>query len=153
MNNIFEVLRYSLIGLGIFLAIYSGGSAAAQFHTLFLFIVIPLAGFTGIESLFFSGKAAIASGYGSGSAYQRQSGMNNLAVAITAVVVFIFNWGVLAEVSIMLVMLIFLTMSGVNHLYSAIKENNKIARSYMRPVMTILLDICVIYFLVNALSA
>lgn len=152
MNNILEILRYTILGIGFFLTFYFGGTAVEQFHTLFLFVIIPMTGLTGIESIFFAEGAAKASGYGSGSAYQRQSGMNNLAVAIAAILVFVFNWGFYAEASIMLVVLIFFTMSGLNHLYSAIKENNKIARSYIRPVMTLLLDIAVLIFLVRALA-
>jgi hypothetical protein len=152
MNNILEILRYTIIGIGIFLTFYIGGTAVEQFHTLFLFIIIPMNGLTGIEGVFFAEGAAKSSGYGTGSAYQRQSGMNNLAVALAAILVYVLKWGFYAEAALILVVLLFFSMSGLNHLYSAIKENNKITRSYIRPIMTLLLDIAVLIFLIRALA-
>ena len=70
--------------------IFFGNDPQHQLHILMPFVVIGLSGLTGIESLFF-GKAAVElTGY-TQSAYQRQSGLNNLAVAITAILVLCFK--------------------------------------------------------------
>ena len=112
VNALLEYARWVGVGLGFFLANYSGQTPAEQFSILCLCTVLALAGLTGIESVFFGRGGAQRSGYKGGGAYQRQSGFNNLALAITTVMVYVFHWGTLAEITVMTVLLVFLTLFG-----------------------------------------
>ena len=112
------MLRFAGRDRGFALALQYGGTPQAQLHILTPWIVISIAGLTGIESVFFGRAASELSGYAP-SAYQRQSGFNNLAVAIVALLVFILGWGTLAEAAVLSVLLIFLFLSACNHAWSA----------------------------------
>lgn len=91
--NILEIVRWLCIIAGFNLAYFSSQDPAGQLHIIMPWLVIPLAGLTGIESVFLGKTASELSGYGYNPAYQRQSGMNNIAVAITAIIVSFFKWG------------------------------------------------------------
>jgi len=148
--KILEWLRIFAVIAGINLAYFSGGNPQHQIHILMPFIVIGLSGLTGIESLFF-GKAAVGiTGY-KPSAYQRQSGLNNIAVAITAILVLFLKWGVHAEITILSASLIFFFLSAINHAWSAIKEGNRGLRNLLRPIITSLLLIFTVPFIIRAL--
>ena len=58
---------------------------------MLLFIVIPLAGLTALESLLVGDASAKAKGREMDSSYQTQSELNNLVTAITTGVVWIDN--------------------------------------------------------------
>ena len=73
------------------------------------------------------------------SAYQIQSGLNNLATALTALLVFVLDWGRYADATVVSVMLIFFTFSAINHTATAIREKNFKPVNLMRPVMVLLL--------------
>ena len=147
-----EILRFAGVILGFALALQYGHTPQAQLHILSPWIVISLAGLTGIESVFFGRAAAELSGYAP-SAYQRQSGFNNLAVAIVALLVFLLGWGTYAEVTIMSVLLIFLFLSACNHAWSAIREGNLNLRNVLRPIMTVVIIIVIVPFILRALTA
>ena len=91
------------------------------------------------------------SGYKGGGAYQRQSGFNNLALAITTIMVYVFHWGTLAEITVMTVLLVFLTLSALNHAYSAYKEKNYKIQNLLRPILTVALLAATIPYMVLAL--
>ena len=57
-----------------------------------------------------------------------------------------------AEAALCLVLLLFLTLSSVNHLYSALREGNCSARSFSRPLATLALLGAVLPFMVRALT-
>jgi hypothetical protein len=114
--------------------------------------VVSFAGLTGIESLFFAHGAARLSGYGQGSPYQRQSGMNNLALACVSLVVLLARWGTQAEVAVLLVLLVFLALSAVNHLLTGLSETRRTMRTFTRPVGTILLIAFTVPFIIRALA-
>lgn len=137
--------------MGIFFAFFWGSNPVEQFSILTAFVVITMPGLTGIESIFFSKDAAKQSGYGDGRAYQRQSGANNLALAITASIIFIFGWGFYAQLSVMSVLIIFLALSGLNHAYSAFAEGNTSKKNISRPTMTLVLILILLYFVYSAL--
>ena len=136
--NGLEIARWIGVVLGFQLAFFKGANPQEQLHILTPWIVISLAGLTGIESLFFGEAASEITGYAP-SAYQRQSGMNNLAVAITAWMVFLFKWGTYAETAVISTLLIFLFLSACNHAWSAVKEQNYHIKNLLRPGMTVLL--------------
>lgn len=149
INNIFEFVRLASIPVGIFFAFLWGNNPVQQFSILTAFAVIFIAGLTGIESIFFGKTASEQSGYAGGRGYQRQSGANNLALAVTAVLVYILGWGFYAQLTLMSVLIIFLALSGTNHAYSAFK-GNKSKKNMSRPIMTLVLLVIFLIFLVRA---
>ena len=149
---VLEITRWVGVALGFFFSFLWSNTPTEQFTILTVFVVVFVAGITGIESLFFSKTARESTGYEGGRAYQRQSAANNLALAIVALVAFFLGWGVFASAAIMSVLLVFLTLSSINHLYSAIKEDNKVMKSYLRPILTVVLIVVVLPFMIMALS-
>ena len=139
----FEVMRYVLAGIGFWLASndYSQGFPVEnQVHILFLWVLIPMTGLTGIEGWFLSKGAAEKSGYVL-SEYQKQSGMNNLAIAVTAIIVLLLNWSAHVKTALFLVSLLFFSFSSVNHGWTALINKNlnrkQLRRNSLRVLMTI----------------
>ncbi|MDD3984948.1 MAG: hypothetical protein PHY59_03450 [Methanobacterium sp.] len=151
INNILEISRWTSIAIGIFLAMLWGNDPVQQFSIITAFAVIFIAGLTGIESIFFSESASEQSGYKGGREYQRQSGANNIALAITAILVYLLGWGYYAQLTIMSVLIIFLALSGTNHAYSAIKESNHTIKNMSRPIITIVFLVMLLFFMLNSI--
>jgi hypothetical protein len=151
-TKIFEILRWTGVFIGIFLAFYFGQTSVQQFSIMFIWITVSLAGLTGIN-LFFDQSSSEYSGYMSESGFRRQSGINLLAVAITALIVYFFNWGTYAEAAVMLILLIFLVINSINHAYSAFVEGARNKINILRPLMTLILLIVVLPLMLNALSS
>ncbi len=149
--QLLEIIRWVGVILGFQFALLLAKTPKEQIHILAPWIVVSLAGLTGIESLFLGEAASKSTGYAP-SAYQRQSGLNNLALAITALIVFFFKWGLYAEVSVMSVLLIFLFLSSCNHAWSALKEDNYNIKNLLRPIMTLLLIAFTLPFIIRALK-
>lgn len=148
-----EIIRWLSVSIGIYFALQYGKDPVSQFEILALFSVIGIAGLTGIESLFLGKYAGKITGYeGAGGGYQRQSGINNLSLAIAIILSAWFGWGFYAIAAITLVMLIFLFFSSINHLYSYIREDNKNTRNLLRPILTFLLIGLILPFLIMALN-
>jgi hypothetical protein len=150
--KIFEILRWVGVFIGIFLAFYYGQTPEQQFNIMFVWITVSLAGLTGIN-LFFGKTSSEYSGYMSESGFKRQSGINLLALAITALIVYFLNWGILAESAVMIILLIFLVFNSINHVYSAVLEGAKNKINILRPVMTLILLIVVLPVMLNAISS
>ncbi|MCF8241088.1 MAG: hypothetical protein K9J16_06860 [Melioribacteraceae bacterium] len=146
-----EITRWITVIIGFQLAYFMGNNDIQRIHILMPWIVISLSGLTGIESLFFGKSASEVTGYVY-SAYQRQSGLNNVSVAITAVLVLILGWGTLAEITILCASLIFLFLSSINHFWSFLKEGNKNIKNQLRPLMTLLLIIFILPLIIGALE-
>jgi Family of unknown function (DUF6790) len=151
-GRLLEYLRVAGVVAGIYFAIAYQADPGRAFSLLSVCVVGSIAGLTGIESLFFGRSAARASGYSDAGAYQRQSGLNNLALAAIALLAHALGWGTRAEAALCLVLLLFLTLSSVNHLYSALREGNRSVRSFSRPLATLALLGAVLPFLVRALT-
>lgn len=135
LTKIIEILRWVAAGAGIYWG-YSLADPLQGFKMMSLVVVLSIAGLTGLESLFWADSAAEKSGYGKGSPYQRQSGFNNLAIAITMILVWLLGWGVTAMAAVTIVLLVFLVLSAANHAYSAIKEGNRAIINLLRPLLT-----------------
>jgi len=125
------------------------GAIALGSHTA---VLGSIAGLTGVESLVFGKEAARASGYSDAGPYQRQSGFNNLSLGVVALVTYTLNWGTMADAALCLVLLLFLSLSSMNHLYSALREGNRSVRSFSRPLLTVALWIVVLPFMLRALG-
>jgi hypothetical protein len=140
LTSMMEWLRPAGIGIAIFMAYYSGHDAIARFHIMGPFIVMLMSGTVAFESLLLGEVAAEKIGYVPHRAYQIQSGLANAATAITAMLVYILDWGRSADATIVTVMLMFFTFSAANHLFTAIMERNMKPVNLMRPAMALLLN-------------
>lgn len=134
-----EWIRPASIGIVYFLADYLGTDAISKFHILGPIIVIIMSGTVAFESLFLGEIASEKIGYKPNRAYQIQSALNNLATALTALLIFVLNWGRYADATIVTAMLLFFILSATNHTVTAIKEHNMKPVNLMRPVMTLIL--------------
>ncbi len=134
-----EWLRPIGIGVAIWSAYTWGHDAVSQFHLMGLFIVMLMSGTVTFESLFLGDVASAKIGYAPNRAYQIQSGLANAATAITALIVYVLDWGRYADATIVTVMLLFFAFSAVNHLVSTIREGNRNPVNLMRPIMAALL--------------
>jgi hypothetical protein len=149
---IIEWLRPVGIVLGFLLAESYGTDAISKFHILGPFITAVMCGTVGIESLFLGEAASAKVGYAPNREYQIQSGLANLAMAVTAIIVYALNWGVFADATITTVMLAFFTFSATNHAVSMIRDKNMKKANIMRPIMTILLLIFLLPYLIKAIG-
>lgn len=147
-----EWIRPAAIVIAYFIAEYFGKDPISKFHILGPIVVMVMSGTVGFESLILKEAASEKIGYKPDRGYQVQSGLNNLATALTALLVFILNWGRYADATIVTAMLIFFTLSAVNHTLSAIKEQNMKPVNLMRPVMTLALIAILVPAMIKALS-
>ncbi len=146
-----EVSRWVCVIIGFQIAFFFTGYPQKQLHHLMPWVVLSLMGLSAVESLFFSEAASQITGYVR-SAYQRQSGLAMLTVALTALLVRFGRWGVYAEATVLSTTLIFFALSACNHAWSAFKEGNHGLQNLMRPVLTALLVGFTVPFIVRALQ-
>jgi len=151
INRFLEICRWIGVAIGIFFAFYWSTNPQSQFNIFAVFTVVFIAGLTAIEGLFFSESASEVSGYSGGSAYQRQSSLHFLALAVTMILSLILGWGFYAYLSLLMFMLIFLTLSSLNHLYIGLKEEFVI-NSFLRPILTLFLWAISLFFILTALN-
>jgi hypothetical protein len=149
---IMEWVRPIGISIAIFLAEYLGRDAASKFHILGLSIVILMCGTVAFESLVLGETASAKIGYKPSRPYQVQSGLNNLATALTAVLVWTMNWGRFADAAIVSAMLLFFVLSGGNHAFSAIREHNLKPVNLLRPITALILCAVVLPYMLRALA-
>jgi hypothetical protein len=134
-----EWLRPAGIGLAIFFAYDLGKDAVSRFHMMGPLIVMLMSGTVAFESLILGEAASEKIGYKPNRAYQIQSGLANAATAITALLIYILDWGRHADATIVTVMLMFFTFSAANHFATAIMERNMKPVNLLRPAMALLL--------------
>jgi hypothetical protein len=151
INRLLEICRWVGVAIGIFFAFYWSTNPQSQFNIFAVFTVVFIAGLTAIEGLFFSESASEVSGYSGESAYQRQSALHFLALAVTMILSLILGWGFYAYLSLLMFMLIFLTLSSLNHLYIGLKEEFVI-NSFLRPILTLFLWAISLFFILTALN-
>ncbi len=134
-----EWLRPVGIGLAVFLAYYLGRDATARFHVMGPFVVMCMSGTVAFESLVLGDAASEKIGYGPNRAYQIQSGLANAATALTALLVYLLDWGRYADATIVIVMLMFFTFSAANHVATAVMNGNLKPVNLLRPIMALVL--------------
>ncbi|PJA32259.1 MAG: hypothetical protein CO187_04925 [Zetaproteobacteria bacterium CG_4_9_14_3_um_filter_53_7] len=149
---IMEWLRPVGIGLTVFFGYYFGHDAIAQFHIIGPFIVMVMSGTVAFESLILGEVASEKIGYVPNRAYQIQSGLANAATAMTALLVYVLDWGRYADATIVTAMLMFFTFSAANHTVTAIVERNMKPVNLMRPVMALLLIGFLLPLMIKALT-
>lgn len=98
-----------------------------------------MSGTVAFESLILGEAASEKIGYEPHRAYQIQSGLANAATAITALLVYVLDWGRYADATIVTAMLMFFTLSAANHVATAIMERNMKPVNLLRPAMALLL--------------
>lgn len=136
MTRFIEYLRITLVALGFFMA-YTVPVPNALFWLVAL-MVLPLTGLTAIESLFFSKQAASDKQWQSGSPYQIQSALNNLATALAAIAVLVLKFDQQAQLTICFVALFFFALSSLNHLRDYI-TGKSLSVHLHRFIMTVIL--------------
>lgn len=152
LATVMEWLRPIGIAIGLAVVYGIGADAATQFHILAPIVVLLVAGTTAFESLWLGEVASEKIGYAANRAYQIQSALNNLALAVVALVVLVLNWGLHAEAAVVLVLLTFFVLSACNHLRTAIREGNRKITNLLRPVMALLLLAAVLPPMIMALT-
>jgi hypothetical protein len=98
-----------------------------------------MSGTVAFESLILGEAGSEKIGYAPNRAYQIQSGLNNLATAVTALLIYVLDWGRYADATIVTAMLLFFTLSAANHAATAIRERNLRPANLMRPIMALIL--------------
>jgi hypothetical protein len=152
LSAMMEWLRPTCIGLVIFFAYYLGKDAILRFHIMGPFTVMLMSGTVAFESLFLGEAASEKIGYAPHRAYQIQSGLANAAMAITALLVYVLDWGRYADATIVTAMLMFFTFSAANHVATAIMERNIKPVNVLRPVMALLLIGFLLPYMIKALT-
>jgi hypothetical protein len=146
-----EWLRPIGIGGIIFFAYYLGRDALSRFHVLGPFVVMLMSGTVAFESLFLGEAASAKIGYGPNRAYQIQSGLANAATAVTALLVYLLDWGRFADATIVVAMLLFFTFSAANHAATAVRDRNLKPVNLLRPVLVLFLIGLLLPHLIQAL--
>jgi hypothetical protein len=138
-----EFLRIVGVGLAYYLG-YQAGFAdvydpVAQLHIMIPLVVFFVAGTSGFEGLFLGKMAAEAKGFETESNYQKQSAFALLAMTFTALFVWVLNWGIHAELTILIMFLLFFILSAANHTKEAIQKHNFKFQNINRPFLVMLL--------------
>lgn len=139
LASMMEWLRPMGIGLAVFSAYYLGKDAVSRFHMMGPLVVMLMSGTVAFEALILGEAASEKIGYQPNRAYQIQSGLANAAIAITALLIYVLEWGRYADATIVTVMLMFFAFSAANHVVTAILERNMKPVNLLRPAMALLL--------------
>ncbi|MCF8235445.1 MAG: hypothetical protein K9G67_11120 [Bacteroidales bacterium] len=149
--KILESLRIVGVISGYFIAYFTTDSPAEILHILTIWMIVSVAGLSGIEGLFFPDQAAKEKGFETGSNYQRQTAFFFLSMAIMSVIVFILKWGAAAEITLSLTFLIFMLFSGINHGWQSVAHRNFKWNNVIRPFQTLFLIAIFLYPLIKLL--
>jgi hypothetical protein len=139
LASLLEWIRPVGITAAYFFAKLYGTDAASTFHILGPTVVLLMSGSVAFESLVLGATASEKVGYHPDRAYQVQSGLNNLATAVAALLTLVLHWGRYAEAAVVTVMLLFFAFSALNHLATAIRNHNFKPVNLLRPAMALLL--------------
>ncbi len=151
LASMMEWIRPAGISLIIFLSYYFGDDAVSRFHIMGPFIVMLMSGSVALEGLLFGAAASEKIGYAPNKAYQIQSRLNNAATALTALLVYVLDWGVYADSTIVIVMLMFFVFSAANHAATAVRDHNMKIVNLLRPVVALLLTAILVPHMIQAL--
>lgn len=147
-----EWLRPVGIGLTIYFAYSLGKEPISRFHIMGPFVVMFMSGTVAFESLILGEVASEKIGYKPNRAYQIQSGLANAATAITALLVYVLDWGRYADATIVTAMLLFFAFSAANHVTTTILERNMKPINLLRPAMAALLIAFLLPPMIKALT-
>jgi len=154
--KILDILRIVIVSasfyFGYSIGYANGYNPIAQLHFMIPVIIVAISGISGIEGLFFAKKSAEIKGFEVGSNYQRQSAIALLSYAVVAIIVYLSNWGIKAELTIYFAFIFFFIFSGLNHGIDAIRRKNYKWQNINRPFITLLLIAGMIYPIIMALK-
>lgn len=157
MLQLLDILRIISVSFAFYfgykIGFSHGYNPIAQLHFMIPIIIVAIAGISGLEGLLFAKKSAELKGFEIGSNYQRQSAIALLSYATTAALVYIYDFGIKAELAILFSFIFFFFFSGINHGVDAIKRKNYKWQNINRPVITLLLIIGLIYPVFKALQS
>lgn len=139
LSKAMEWIRPTGIGVVYFFAEYLHTDPVAKFHLLGPLVVVLMSGSVAFEALVLGEVASGKIGYQPNRPYQIQSGLNNLATAMTALLVFLFDWGRYADATVVSIMLLFFILSGMNHAATAIRAHNFKPVNLLRPLLALFL--------------
>jgi len=156
ISNLIDILRILIVSVGFYwgyqLGYENGYNPEEQLHIMIPLMIVAIAGISGFEGLFFGKNAAKAKGYEQGSNYQKQSSIALLSYAVVAVIIYILNWGIKAELTLVFAFFFFFIFSGINHAANAIKEKNYKWQNINRPFITLILIAGIIYPIIMAIK-
>ena len=143
LMTILDILRILSVCAAFFfgyqIGFQNGYDPAAQLHFMTPVIIIAVAGISGLEGLLFGRKSAEAKGFETRSNYQKQSAIALLSYAFAAFLVWLLNWGLAAELTILFAFCFFFLFSGINHAIDAVKRKNCKWQNINRPFITLLM--------------
>lgn len=154
--KILDITRITIVCVTFFfgyrIGFAHGYDPSAQLHFMIPMIIFAIAGFSGIEGLFLGKKSAEMKGFEVGSNYQRQSAIALLSYAVISIFVYLSNWGLKAELTILFTFIFFFFFSALNHGIDAIRRRNYKWQNVNRPFITLLLIAGMIYPVFMALK-
>lgn len=154
--QVLDIIRIVSVAAAFFfgyqIGFAQGYDPFAQLHFMIPIIIVAIAGLSGLEGIFLAKKSAELKGFEVGSNYQRQSAIALLSYAVTAIIVYVCNWGIKAELTILFAFIFFFFFSGINHGVDAIKRKNYKWQNINRPFITLLLIVGLIYPVFKALK-
>lgn len=146
------IIVFATFFFGYRIGFAHGYDPVAQLHFMIPLIIAAIAGISGLEGLFYAEKSAEIKGFEVGSNYQRQSAIALLSYPVSAIIVYLTNWGTRAELAIFFAFIFFFFFSGINHAIDAIKRKNYKWQNINRPFITLLLIAGMIYPVIMALK-
>jgi len=151
ISKLFEYFRFAGIAILFYLTYAYINDNVNRFHVLTFGTVLLMSGATALEGIFLGNESAEKIGYKPDRQYQLQSALANLAIAITAIIVFFAKWGKFADGAIVTAMLLFFLLSGINHALSAIVHRNYRPVNLMRLIFSIILAAAILPSMINAI--
>ena len=155
--KLLDILRIAGVAIAFFFGYQIGFAEAydpiAQLHFMIPIIIVTIAGISGLEGIFFAKKSAMLKGFEVGSNYQRQSAIALLSYAVIAIIVYLCDWGIKAELTILFSFIFFFFFSAINHGIEAVKKKNYKWQNVNRPFITLLLIAGLAYPVIMALKS
>lgn len=155
--NILDNLRIVIVCITFFIGYKIGFNnwynPIAQLHFMIPLIITAIAGISGFEGIFFAKESAEIKGFETGSNYQRQSAIALLSYSIIAIIIYLLNWWIKAELTIFFAFIFFFIFSGLNHAIDAIKRKNYKWQNINRPFITLCLIVWMFYPVLMALKS
>lgn len=151
MIRFFEIFRMLAVSAVIFFGYYFYSDEPAKLlHFMTPWLVVLIAGLSGLEGLLFGSQSAKAKGYAGGNEYQVQTDLLFLAMGMVAVFLYIADWGVKADLTLALLFMLSFFLSSLNHAYQAVFKGNKSRINMLRPLITLAMIAALIYPVVKA---